>query len=250
MSEDTTRIKLTVAYDGSCFQGSQKQPHKQTVDDTLEHAFQKVGIHSSIIPSGRTDTGVHALGQVLHIDVPTGRTQNLQQLQYALQRALPPSVFIRNMEVIPPEFHARFSATSRLYRYLISTRPVQPFHHQHSHYEKNLDWLSMQHAAPLFNGTHDFANFRKTGSDEKTTVRTIRQSRFYSYGNYHIFSVEGNGFLRSQVRLMMGFLLEIGKGNLSSENLLEQLQGHTQYHSLPATPNGLYLCRVKYSGTH
>ncbi len=240
------RFAVRIAYDGSKFFGSQSQTGGLTVEDCLNKALNRINISSSVVIAGRTDRGVHATGSVFHIDVPKFWTP--EKFKYALSRSLPDSLLIIKINIVDKNFHARFSAKKRVYRYIASTEENKnPFQNNYiSFIKKDLDLNKINKAIKLFEGKHDFIAFMKVGSEIESSVRTIFKARIYKHKKLIIFVFEGDGFLRSQIRLMVGFLLKIGYGELNIEDLKNQLLFGKLIFREPALPNGLYLSKIKY----
>jgi tRNA pseudouridine38-40 synthase len=240
------KVKITLAYDGSQFYGYQSQKDgTKTVANTLEDALVSLGIETKINASGRTDRGVHASGQVIDIDVPS-HWEDLERLKNYLNRLCLPSIMIKDIKVVKHDFHARYSAKKRLYRYIVKVGEISVFGAPYLCYHDNLDVKKIESAIGLFEGEHDFAYFCKSGSDPKSTLREIYRCRFYRYKGYYIFTFEANGFLRSQIRMMMSFLLKISDGVLTQEDLKEQLSCKKLHVRSLAKPSGLYLAKIKY----
>ena len=235
------RIKLTLAYDGTDFFGSQIQQHTdKTVMGTLTHVLKQLGIEANPVASGRTDSGVHATGQVCHLDLPPF-WQESDKLKSALNKMLPPSIHIRHITEVDKDFHARYSAKKRLYRYIISSQESSPFSSRYVTHLQNIDFEKIRQNIKIFEGTHDFAYFQKSGSDVKTTTREIYNTFAYRYKKYIILHFEANGFLRSQVRLMCGALLQ-----LEADEIAAMLNKKQKLKVKPVPPNGLYLAKIKY----
>ena len=235
------RVALRVAYKGTDFFGSQIQketPH--TVFGTMQRVFLQLGIQSKIVASGRTDKGVHASGQVCHVDLPS-HWSDTQKLKTVANRMLPQSIHIKAIYRVPKEFHARYGAKKRLYRYFIKTGESNPFEADFITFVKECNFEQLQENITIFQGEHDFKNFIKTGSDEKSTTRVIYKSFAYRYNGMIVLYFEANGFLRTQIRLMVGALLE-----LKSSEIKECLYLQKKYKIKPAPPNGLYLAKIKY----
>jgi len=240
------RVKMTIAYNGANYFGSQVQKEtEQTINGQLEKALRLLQIETRVHASGRTDRGVHASRQVIHFDLPPFWTDP-NKLKDSLKRILPPNIVIRRMEQVDSAFHARYSAKKRAYRYIISTQTPNPFLADLVTYIDTIDKMKIREAIKLFEGEHDFGFFKKSGSDTNNFVREIYKTRVYNYRGYTVLYFEANGFLRSQIRLMVGFLLEVSSGKYSKEDLLEQLNGKTNFKLKPAPHEGLYLCNVKY----
>lgn len=238
-------IKVTISYDGSSYLGSQRQPNKMSVEDKLIEAFENINIKSKIILSGRTDKDVHATGQVFNIKIPSFWS-NLEKLKKVLNHKLPLTIRVKDIKVVNEEFHARFHAKKRVYRYLISDKNIEPFFANNITYVKNIDEKRIQEAIKSFIGVHDFEYFHKRGSDKENLVREVFNASFYKYKDIYVFRFEANSYLRSQIRLMVGFLLKISKGDLTKEDLINQLNKKSYLHKIPAPPFGLYLSKIKY----
>ena len=238
-------LKFTLAYDGSLFQGSQKQPNGQTVEDKLLKAFKKINIETNIVLSGRTDKEVHATGQVFNCLIP-GYWEDFFKLKEVLNKNLPSSIKILKISKVDENFHSRFHAKSRVYRYLITTKPTTPFNDKFITYVKNVDEELIKKAIKEFIGIYDFEYFHKTGSDKDITVREIFNTAFYKYKDIYVFKFTANSYLRSQIRLMVGFLLAINDKKLTIDDLKSQLRLEKNIFKTPIIPNGLYLAKIKY----
>lgn len=239
-------VKIIFSYDGSKFSGSQIQPHCMSVQEKIESALLLLGIETSLTLAGRTDKNVHASFQVANFFIPSF-WQNLDKLKMHLNQKLKPSIFVRTIEFVSETFHSRFSAKKRLYRYICSTAPFCVFHANYLHYVKHFDIQTITNAAKLFEGEHDFEFFSKTGSKPKSTQRIIYATKVYSpKKDIFVISILGNGFLRSQVRMMIHFLLEINNRNLTLQNLQMQLLKHHKTTTKLAPANGLYLAKIYY----
>ncbi len=238
-------LKFTLAYDGSLFQGSQKQPNGLTVEDKLLKAFKKINIETNIVLSGRTDKEVHATGQVFNCIVPD-YWEDFFKLKEVLNKNLPTSIKISKISKVNDDFHARFHAKKRVYRYLITSKPTTPFNDKFITYVKDIDKELLQKAIKEFIGVHDFKYFHKTGSDKELTKREIFDTKFYKYKDMYVFQFTANSYLRSQIRLMVGFLLTINDKKLTIEDLKKQLNLEKNIFKTPAKANGLYLAKIKY----
>ena len=240
------RVKAVIAYDGSAFYGFQKQtttPH--TVTQAIEKALASLQIDSAVVGSGRTDRGVHATGQVIHFDLPPF-WQDLQKLKLALNRRLDAIAF-RHIAFVPDDFHARFGAKRRYYRYLFKTSPLSVFERNYvGYYGEGFDVNTLKAALGYFEGEHDFKLFHKTGSDIHTTVRHIFRTSYYRHKGYHVIGFEANGFLRSQVRMMVEAAMQTAQGRLTRASLQAQLACTQQSITTLAPPQGLYLARISY----
>lgn len=243
------RVKATIEYDGSKFYGFQVQREGDknilpTVISRIEALLKALHIHSKVEGSGRTDRGVHATGQVIAFDLPEywsdlGKLINIlnDKLEYIRFKTLKPCD-----EAFSPRYHAK----SRVYRYIVSPENSRPFLLDYVAFTPALDCEKIQEGIRLFEGEHDFVMFRKSGSEEKTTVRTIYKARFYRYRNIYVFYFEGNAFLRSQIRMMVDALLKLSSGMISASQLKSQIDNEVKWTSTLAPAAGLYLAKVKY----
>ncbi|MGD9624022.1 MAG: tRNA pseudouridine(38-40) synthase TruA [Arcobacter sp.] len=238
-------LKFTVAYDGSLYLGSQKQPNKNTIEDELLKAFKTLNIETSIVLSGRTDKEVHATGQVFNCIIPDFWT-DFFKLQEILNKRLPSSIQIRHIVKVDENFHSRFHAKKRVYRYLITTKPTTPFNDKFITYVKSVDEKLLKEAIKEFIGVYDFKYFHKTGSDKDITIREIFETAFYKHKDIYVFKFVANSYLRSQIRLMVGFLLAINDKKLTIEDLKKQLRCEKNIFRTPIKANGLYLAKIKY----
>lgn len=238
-------LKFTLAYDGSLFQGSQKQPNGLTIEDKLLKAFKKINIETNIVLSGRTDKEVHATGQVFNCIVPDFWS-DFFKLKEVLNRNLPTSIKILKVSKVKDDFHSRFHAKKRDYRYIITTKATTPFNDKFITYVPFVDEELLKKAIKEFIGVFDFKYFHKTGSDKDITVREIYNTIFYKYKDIYVFKFTANSYLRSQIRLMVGFLLAINDKKLTIEDLKKQLRLEKNIFKTPAKANGLYLAKIKY----
>jgi len=244
------RLKLTLEYDGAGFSGFQRQtgPDLRTVQRVLETALKQLtGSEHVIVGAGRTDAGVHALGKVAHFDTESGLP--VKRWPAVLNGLLPPDVSVRGAEEVDESFHARYSAKSKEYCYLILNRPQRSaiWHHHSYHVPQQLDLERMAQGAGCFTGAHDFKAFAATGSSARSTVRRVFASSVFAGGDWIGFRVAASGFLYKMVRLMAGTLVEIGLGRADPgriEELLESRDGDKGGPTLP--PRGLFLVRITY----
>jgi len=239
------RVKGVIAYDGSCFEGFQRQKRTTcTITTAIENALQSLQIDSQIVGSGRTDAGVHASGQVIHFDLPH-YWHDPFKLLHALNRRLD-AIQFKHLTIVPDDFHARFDAKSRTYRYLFKTKKLSVFERNYISHYPSFDPKLLVEALALFEGEHDFAYFHKTGSDPHTTRRHIYQSNYKSYQDYHAIYFKANGFLRSQVRMMVETAMQCARRQLSLLQLEEQIILKERHTTELASGNGLYLSHVQY----
>lgn len=247
-----TGFKLTLAYDGTEFVGWQRQANGRSVQALLEEALSRVeGAPVTVVGAGRTDAGVHALGQVASVTLKNGLAALV--LRRALNATLPPDVRVVAVEQVSPDFNARFAVQSKTYRYrLVCGEFISPFDRRFAwHLPASLDVAEMQRAAPRLEGRHDFAAFRSAGSDVTTTERTVFSSQLTlvkAAENEEIFyEVTGDGFLRHMVRAVVGTLVEVGVGRLKADDLIEILASRDRHRAGPTAPaHGLFLVAVSY----
>jgi tRNA pseudouridine38-40 synthase len=242
-------IKMVIAYDGGNYKGWQLQKEEPTIQGMIEAALgQILNRPTRVIGSGRTDAGVHALNQVAHF--VTDSTLDLTSLHRGLNSLLPPDIVIKEMAEAPPDFHARYSARSRVYQYLIwNNRMRSPFYRRFSWQVHNrLDGDAMRQASGCLVGWHDFASFQGAGSICRSSEREIlRWTVRGRGGRWIIFTVEANSFLRHMVRNMVGTLVEVGRGSMSSEEFSAILDARDRSRAgITAPPQGLFLKEVKY----
>jgi len=235
------RIALHLAYNGTHFFGSQRQTEQSnTVLGELENVLEKLGITQKVVASGRTDRGVHATMQVCHIDIPP-YWKDTKKLQKALNKMLCNALHVKRIVHVEDDFHARYSAKKRVYRYIIKTTQKNPFESDFVTFLEDVDFKKIEKNIKLFIGEHDFKQFMRTGSDVKSTTRIIYKAFAYQHKSYIILNFQANGFLRSQIRLMVGALL-----TLDTEAIQKQLNCTQKYTIKPAPPNGLYLAKITY----
>jgi tRNA pseudouridine38-40 synthase len=241
------KLKAVIAYHGGKFHGSQVQNDKDTVANAILKALKKFNIETQIDFSGRTDRGVHATYQVISFDVQQAIWEHkIDLLKDILNRALGGSILFKSVYIVDDTFHARYSAKKRVYRYLITDKQTTPFNYDLITYVDSINYETLKEATKEFVGTYDFEYFSKLNPQIKSTVRTMYDARFYKYKDIYVFKFEANGFLRSQIRVIVGFLLAISNGKLNVEDLKSQLQKKEQVYNRPAPSNGLYLSKVKY----
>lgn len=242
------RVWAVVAYDGTDYQGFQRQANGPTVQAVLETALAQVtGEERAILAAGRTDAGVHAEGQVIAFD--TEWRHPVAALQRALNAVLPPDVAIRRMGQAQPGFHPRYDAWSRHYRYTVYNHPVRsPLARRTAlHVVESLDLAAMQRASHWLVGEHDFATFGQPTHGESTTRRVL-QAEWSGESPWLYFDIEANAFLYRMVRSLVGTLLEVGKGRMTVQAFREVLIGRKRAQAGPtAPPHGLCLIEVKYS---
>ena len=240
------RIKITLQYNGAPYLGLQSQTSTEsTIIGTLHNALLRLGIEGKLIASGRTDKGVHATGQVLHCDLPP-HWHDLKKLKRSLNHQLPDSIHVRRIEEAANDFHARYSAKRRIYRYILTAHEPNPFEADFVTFIDAVDFAAISRAIGCFVGTYDFRYFKKSGSETENDIRTIYRAFAYRKNGNIVLTFEANGYLRSQIRLMVGFLLLISQKKRSVNDLKAQLMCQANFKVKPAPCNGLYLAKVKY----
>lgn len=239
------RIKAVISYDGSHYQGFQKQTRtRSTITSAIEEALKSLQIDTPIVGSGRTDAGVHASGQVIHFDLPEFWT-DLEKLRHHLNRKLT-DIYFKHIVFVSDDFHARFSAKKRVYRYVFKTHQPSVFEQKYISYYQAFDHSLLKAALKIFEGKHDFNFFHKTGSITHTTVREIYHTAYKERKGYHFIYFHANGFLRSQVRMMVDAAMLCATHQMNLEQLKDQLNCEKKYTTQLAPPQGLYLAKILY----
>jgi tRNA pseudouridine38-40 synthase len=244
------RLKLLIAYDGAPFAGWQSQSHRNTIQDHMEHAFERVlGKQVRVHGAGRTDAGVHALAQCGHVDLPNDRLSAARWTE-ALNALLPPTIRVLRCQYVSNDFHARLSAKRKIYRYRIWLAPVlPPFEYRRTwHIPRPIDLKILKRAARQFAGTHDFAAFAANrGKQESNTARTIHSVRVRQKGPCVTIEFDGDGFLYKMVRLIVGSLVKCALGKMRIEDVTTRLNaGQVGSPRFAAPAEGLFLVRVRY----
>jgi len=244
------RIAIRMEYDGEPFAGFQRQDNAVAIQNLLEDAASTIArTPVSVTGAGRTDAGVHALGQVAHLDVPDD-AMSAERWAFALNALLPPEVRIQESIAVSDTFHARFSAKEKWYRYLYWLAP------RGSAWWADRAWCVtypmdpslMGKALPAIMGTHDFAAFQGTGSVVASTVRTVTQASLTQKGPLLILDIRGDGFLKNMVRVIAGTLMQIGNGRREPD-LTTLLEGRDRnLAGITAPPHGLTLMDIRYDG--
>jgi tRNA pseudouridine38-40 synthase len=244
-------LKLTLQYDGTGYVGWQRQSAGVSIQALLEDALQPIeGAPVIVHGAGRTDAGVHALAQVATVGLQASLAP--PTLARALNGVLPPQVRVTGVEDVNPQFHARFSATGKIYEYRVVNAPfVSPFLHKYAwHVPKALDLDAVRAASAFLIGTHDFAAFQGTGSVVASTTRTIRSLEWQGGGGHDaplVLRIEGDGFLRHMVRNIVGTLVEIGAGRWPPPAIAKMMESRDRMLAgRTAPPEGLFLVRVLY----
>lgn len=241
-------VKLTIEYDGTEYRGWQVQPNGRTVQEVLEAALGKfLGAKARLNGSGRTDAGVHALGQVANFIWP--EELDLWRLQKGLNALTPPDIVVRQAEKVPEAFDARRDARSRVYQYRIWNHPwPSALHLRFSwHVPFPLDVASMEEAIRVLEGEHDFSSFQAAGCDATHPVRKLYANAVTHEGDFVTYACEGTAYLRHMVRNIVGTLVEVGRGERSALAFAELLAARDRQRAGPTAPSrGLFLVAVKY----
>lgn len=239
------RLKATIEYNGKLFAGFQRQKHTpQTIATAIERALNHLNIDTEIRGSGRTDAGVHASNQVIDFEVPP-YWSNLSQLKRSLNRQLC-GIRFKHIIQVDNDFHARFHAKERIYRYIFKTTTPSVFEQEFVAYYKSFDRDKLQEALALLEGEHDFSLLCKSGSVTHTNIRRIFKASYCKRHNYHFIYFRANGFLRAQVRMMIDLAMIYAQGKITRNELIGQIENRTKISSHLAPPQGLYLARILY----
>ncbi|MEF9384832.1 tRNA pseudouridine(38-40) synthase TruA [Ralstonia solanacearum species complex bacterium KE056] len=247
-----TRIALGIQYDGAAFSGWQSQPHGNTVQDVLEAALREfAGVALPTTVAGRTDAGVHALGQVIHLD--TDLVRDPFSWVRGTNAFLPPTVAVRWAQAMPEDFHARFSAHRRTYYYALTYGPTRaPLLEGKAGYVtlppgQVLDVAAMHEAAQVLVGEHDFSSFRAAECQAKSPIKTMYSTEVRGQGEWVFVRIRGSAFLHHMVRNIMGCLVAIGRGKRPAAWMGEVLAARERKAAAPTfMPDGLYLAEVGY----
>ena len=241
------RYKAIVSYDGTAYQGWQKQPDKNSVQAKIETALSRLCRHNvKITGAGRTDKGVHAFGQVFHFDTD----KEFKDITKSINSQLPEDIRIVSCKPVSDEFHSRYDAKWKHYSYIINTGKFNPIQRNYAYQLGiELDEEKMQEAARALVGTHDFSSFNATRKDEiEDQVRTIYKIEVKRRGSLVTVDYYGDGFLRYMIRMMTGALIEAGKGRITAEdiqNIMEKMDKTACNYNVPAC--GLYLIEISYT---
>ena len=242
-------IKLVIEYDGKEFNGWQKQPTKLNIQGEIERAIKQItGEEVDLTASGRTDAGVHALGQVANFK--TNSNIPIEKIPIALNSNLKKSIVIKSAEEVEERFHSRLNCKRKTYRYIINNSKYGTaiYRNLETHIPMKLDIQKMQEAVKYFEGEHDFKAFKASGTSSKSSVRTIYKAEVMETGNERIYiELTGNGFLYNMVRIISGTLVEVGLGKIEPneiKTIIDSQKRENAGKTLP--PQGLYLIKVEY----
>lgn len=242
------RIKFLVAYDGTNYHGFAKQKNAMTIQETIEQAiFELTKQHVDVEASGRTDTGVHAKGQCCIIDIETSIP--VERLGKALNSKLPNDIVVRDVEEVSTDFHPRYAVKRKTYRYqILNSLQNDPFISKYAYfYPYSLDVEPMKEAAKYIVGTHDFSCFCSAGATTKTTVRTVYSLEINKIDDMIQVDICGNGFLYNMVRIIVGTLIEIGRGKIAPTEMKKIVESADRNLAGPtAPPIGLMMFDIKY----
>ena len=249
-----SRIALGLAYDGSAWQGWQTQPHGQTVQDRFEAAlgeFSGARVPLATVCAGRTDTGVHAPMQIVHLDTELDRRD--ESWVRGVNAFLPDSIAVQWAQAVPDDFHARFSARSRTYVYLLWRGRVRPalWAGRAGWCFQPLDLDAMRLAAQALLGEHDFSSFRSAQCQARHPVRILQRLDIDERGPFVVFTLRANAFLHHMVRNLVGALLQVGQGRESATWMAQLLQARDRRLGAPTfMADGLYLCAIEYAESY
>ena len=242
------RYLVTFSYDGSLFNGFESQPNLRTIEDELKKSLTYInnGISPKIVASGRTDKGVHALAQTLHVDL------NIKITEYKLKRAmnslLPNDIHVINTKEVADDFHARYMVKEKVYKYILNMGEYNPCERNYIYqFNKKLDIDLMRKASNYFIGKHDFKSFTPNKDKKDNYIREIYSINIEEKDNLVIFTFTGNGFIKYQIRNMVGLLIQIGLHKKEYNSVQEILENKNRNQGFKtAHPEGLYLVNVKY----
>lgn len=243
------RFLIKFSYDGTNYYGFQTQKGKRTIQEEMENALTKVNNNqkTNLVATGRTDKGVHAKEQFAHADINVSITE--KKLKRALNSNLPDDIHVIETKIVDDNFHARYNVKEKEYQYLINTGEYNPLERNYVfqyNYELNID--KMKSAIKYFLGTHDFRSFVTDNKEKTNCIRTITKAEIKQNGKKIIISFRGDGFLRYQVRNMVGLLIKIGENKISPEDVEKIINAKDRTKaSKTAPPEGLYLVNVKYN---
>jgi len=242
-------IKLEIEYDGKNFAGWQTQPGKTSIQGEIINAINKItGEEVELNASGRTDAGVHALGQVANFK--TNTEIDIKKIPYAINSKLPNSIVIKSAEEVEERFHSRYNCVGKTYRYIVNNAefPSALNRYREFHIAQKLNIENMKKAIKMFEGTHDFKGFKSSGGNaKKTTVRTLTKCELKEDGDRIIIELSGDGFLYNMVRIIAGTIVDIGLEKIKVENLPSIIEsGDRTLAGKTLPPHGLYLVEVRY----
>ena len=242
-------IKLTIEYDGKDFDGWQKQPNKLNIQGEIERAIESItGEKVELIASGRTDAGVHAMGQVANFK--TSSNISIEKIPIAINSQVKNSIRIHNAEEVDEKFHSRYNCKKKTYRYVIDNSKYGSaiYRNISYHIPMKLNVDEMKKAIKYFEGEHDFKAFKSSGTSSKSSVRTIYNANIVTEGTSIGIDLTGNGFLYNMVRIIVGTLVDVGLGKIKADDIPEIIESKDRTKAgktLP--PQGLMLLSVEYA---
>ena len=242
-------IRLTIEYDGKDFNGWQKQPNKLNIQGEIERAIMDITKEEKIdlIASGRTDAGVHALGQIANFR--TNSTISIEKFAMAINSKVKKSIIIKKAEEVDEKFHSRYSCKQKTYRYVINNSETGSaiYRYLEYHYPIKLDVNKMKKAIKYFEGEHDFKAFRASGTGSKTSVRKIYKADVVENEDRIYIELTGSGFLYNMVRIIAGTLIDVGNGKINVEDIPNIInEGDRKKAGKTLPPHGLFLVKVEY----
>lgn len=241
-------IKLIIEYDGKKFGGWQKQPTKLNIQGEIEEAIKGItGETVDLTASGRTDAGVHSLGQVANFK--TNSNIEISKFAIAINSKLKKSIVIKSAEEVEENFHARYKCKGKKYRYVInnSCQGTAIYRDLEYHISQKLNVKEMKEALKYFEGKHDFKGFRASGTSSKDSIREIYKAEIHEIGDRISIELTGNGFMYNMVRIIAGTLVDVGLGKINSKNIPEIIKSKDRTRAGKTLPaHGLYLVEVYY----
>lgn len=242
-------IKLTIEYDGKDFNGWQKQPNKLNIQGNIEKVISEITKEEiELIGSGRTDAGVHAIGQVANFK--TNSNIPIEKFAIAINSRLKKSIIIKKAEEVPERFHSRYNCKKKTYRYIINNSDMGSAIYRNLEYniKMPLNLENMKKASKYFEGEHDFSAFKASGTSSKSSIRTIYSADVKKENERIIIELTGNGFLYNMVRIISGTLVEVGLGKIRPEEIKDIIDSkNRQMAGKTLPPYGLYLVEVNYN---
>lgn len=242
------RFLIKFSYDGTAYNGFQTQPNLTTIQECIENALTKInnGKKTPIIASGRTDKGVHALCQCGHADIDVNITE--KKLKRAMNSNLPDDIHVIETKIVDDDFHARYNVKEKTYQYIINTGEYDPIERNYVfQYNYGLNIEAMADAIKVFVGEHDFRAFVTDSKEKENCVRTIYYASIEKRNDKILITFRGNGFLRYQIRNMVGILIKVGENKISTEDVEKILKSKDRTTGGKTAPaQGLYLTNIKY----
>lgn len=242
------RVMIVFSYDGFNYHGFERQVGYRTIQEELENVLKFINNNKDvkIIASGRTDKGVHAINQVLHVDIDVNITE--YKLKCAMNSLLPNDIHVISTKFVNDDFHARYMVKEKIYEYRLNMGEYNPCERNYVYqFNKHLNIDKINQAIPYFIGKHDFKSFTPNKDKRSSYIREIYEINISCKDNILIFTFRGNGFIKYQIRNMVGLLIEIGLGKKEPKSVLEILESKNRNNYYrTAHPEGLYLVKVIY----